>query len=401
MTSSATLGALADAGVLAIGDGYRTKASEYDDAGLPILRVADVLEGVVSPSYRDRVSLSRLPQIGPKQSRTGDVIVTTKGTVGRVALIPSWLPPHVYSPQLCYLRVLEPSQVDPLWLYSWARSPQLQQQTGSVKDQTDMAPYVSLGDLRRFRIELPPLDEQRRIAQVLGALDDLIDTNERSIAKLAETFDTYAWATTHSTAEVIKLGSKISLQKGVSYKGAFLAESGLPLINLASFSRSGSIVEQGTKFYTGPVPPRKLLRKGDLVVANTDLTQERLLLGRPTIIKHESASSTHHTFQVAVEDMIDRLWVYSLLRHEPRREHLASFATGTTVTALPAEALTRLDVPWPDRETLERWHRVAAPLLDASKALEKENAELRRTRDELLPLLMSGAVRVRPEGVAT
>jgi type I restriction enzyme S subunit len=35
-----------------------------------------------------------------------------------------------------------------------------------------------------FEFELPPLDEQRRIAEVLGALDDLIDTNERLVRSL-------------------------------------------------------------------------------------------------------------------------------------------------------------------------------------------------------------------------
>ena len=54
-------------------------------------------------------------------------------------------------------------------------------QAGTHKDQTDMAPYVSLRDLRRFRITLPQPEEQRRIAGVLGALDDLIDTNSRLI----------------------------------------------------------------------------------------------------------------------------------------------------------------------------------------------------------------------------
>lgn len=284
---------------------------------------------------------------------------------------------------------------DPRWVYWLLHSIDFTAyNSGSVQ------PSLNRNYLTKVPAGLPPLDEQRRIAEVLDALDDLIDTNQRSIDKLAETFDAHSWATAFSTAEVIELGSKVSLQKGLSYKGAFLADAGIPLISLASFSRAGSIVEQGAKYYTGPVPPRKLLREGDLVVANTDLTQERLLLGRPTIVTHESASSTHHTFQVAVEDSVDRLWVYSLLRHEPRREHLASFATGTTVTALPADALTGLEVPWPDRDRLESWHHVAAPLLGAARVLEIENSELRRTRDELLPLLMSGAVRVRPEEVA-
>ncbi|HYW45058.1 MAG TPA: restriction endonuclease subunit S, partial [Bryobacteraceae bacterium] len=48
-----------------------------------------------------------------------------------------------------------------------------------MKASTDMAPYLSLVDQRRLHISLPPIDQQRAIARILGTLDDKIELNRR------------------------------------------------------------------------------------------------------------------------------------------------------------------------------------------------------------------------------
>ena len=59
---------------------------------------------------------------GDKISRALDVVVTTKGTVGRIAQVAEGTPTVVYSPQLCYWRVLDHAALDPHILYRWMRS---------------------------------------------------------------------------------------------------------------------------------------------------------------------------------------------------------------------------------------------------------------------------------------
>jgi type I restriction enzyme, S subunit len=97
-----TFGELAAQGHVEFGDGYRTKQAEYGQPGLPILRVAEVLDGKIEPELADFVHSDYRPRMGNKVSRPGDVVITTKGTVGRVALIPRDSPELVYSPQVCF-----------------------------------------------------------------------------------------------------------------------------------------------------------------------------------------------------------------------------------------------------------------------------------------------------------
>ena len=53
--------------------------------------------------------------------------------------------------------------------------------------ESDMAPYVSLTAQRSLLVPLPPIERQRAIAAVLGALDDKIDSNRRLAGLLEET----------------------------------------------------------------------------------------------------------------------------------------------------------------------------------------------------------------------
>src|SRR5260370_10942986 len=54
----------------------------------PVLRVADVLDGRIESPSQDRAPAGYQKVIGSKISKPGDIVLTVKGTVGRVALMP-------------------------------------------------------------------------------------------------------------------------------------------------------------------------------------------------------------------------------------------------------------------------------------------------------------------------
>ena len=108
------------------------------------------------------------------------MVITTKGTVGRVAFVGEDDPEFVYSPQLCYWRSREGAKIVPRWLLYALQSNEVKHQMGWAAGQTDMAPYVSLTDQRNaFFLTVPPISEQTSIAELLGCLDDKIELNRR------------------------------------------------------------------------------------------------------------------------------------------------------------------------------------------------------------------------------
>ena len=169
---------LIDSGSLLIGDGYRAKNEELAASGLPFARAGNINNGFRFEGA-DRFPEGSLPRVGNKISQPGDVVFTSKGTVGRFAFVRPDTPRFVYSPQLCFWRAIDKSLIDPRFLYFWMYDREFFVQFKGVAGQTDMAEYVSLSDQRRMHITLPPLPEQRAIAHILGVLDDKIELNRR------------------------------------------------------------------------------------------------------------------------------------------------------------------------------------------------------------------------------
>jgi type I restriction enzyme S subunit len=136
-------------GKLFIGDGYRAKNTELSLAGLPFARAGNIDSGF-NFQGADNFPQENLSRVGNKVSRIGDVVFTSKGTVGRFAFVREDTPRFVYSPQLCFWRSLEQDSIHSRFLYYWMLGREFSQQYKSVAGQTDMAEYVSLVDQRRM-----------------------------------------------------------------------------------------------------------------------------------------------------------------------------------------------------------------------------------------------------------
>ncbi|MGW3174284.1 restriction endonuclease subunit S [Streptomyces sp. NPDC001153] len=186
----ATLAQLAAEGQLEFGDGYRTKRAEHGKPGIPILRVAEIADGEIRPAFADYVSDDYRPVMGRKTSRPGDVVLTTKGTVGRVALISADHPEFVYSPQVCYFRPADNSRLSSVYLFHWMRGPEFWRQAAGMKGQTDMADYLSLRDIKSLRITLPSqasLTEFNNKCAPLHAQAAAVRNENRTLADLRDT----------------------------------------------------------------------------------------------------------------------------------------------------------------------------------------------------------------------
>lgn len=171
-------------GALVVNDGYRAKRSELAEHGLPFARAGNLKNGF-DFSNAEYLAAERVAAAGFKVSQPNDSVFTSKGTVGRIAMVTSSTPRFVYSPQLCFWRVRNDDVLDPIVLFFWMKESEFRAQIEGLKGQTDMADYVSLRDQRQMRITLPGLDEQRKVSAQLRPLVELIDNNEAESRTLA------------------------------------------------------------------------------------------------------------------------------------------------------------------------------------------------------------------------
>lgn len=199
---------------------------------------------------------------------------------------------------------------------------------------------------------------------------------------------------------VKKLGEFIDLDKGLSYKGAYLSEQGLPMINLGTIAPGAGFIPSGLKHYTGEYKEKHLVKVGDIVIANTDITQKREVLGSPALVPPnlncKKALFTHHIFAVRKKAYLPNLFIYYLLQLQAYRDRVIGFATGTTVLALPKDAILELAFAVPVEETtLSEFEKIASTVIARTNLNTEQNSVLTQLRDNLLPKLTSGKIRVQ------
>jgi type I restriction enzyme S subunit len=433
-----TLASLIEAKILEIGDGYRAKNDELGGDGLIFLRSGHVSDRGIDFSGVERFRCKDESKFRGKVAAPGDVIVTTKGwSTGRVSFVDAAMPRFVYSPHLSYWRSLDPNRVYPAYLRQWSRSPECQRQLNSIKMGIDIHPYLSLETQRGLAITLPAIGLQRAIASILGALDYRIELNRRTNETLEELARTIfkSWFVDFDAVrakvegrqpegmdaqtaalfpsrlvdselgmipegwKVQALGTFASLDKGLSYKGEFLSKKGRPLVNLGNFARSGEFVSDKMKYYVGEYQARHVVLPGDLVLANTDITQRRDVIGSPAIIPDNLGAPilfTHHVYAVRFTSS-EHEWPllgYFWLVQESFRERARGFATGTTVLGLPRDTVLEHNVVVPSHNVRLALTEAIRPLLAKARRNEVESATLSALRDSLLPKLISGELRI-------
>jgi type I restriction enzyme S subunit len=213
---------------------------------------------------------------------------------------------------------------------------------------------------------------------VLGALDDLIETNRRLARALADQ-QLAEFRRCWDGKTRARLGEVATVTMGQSPPGDTYNESG-----------DGATFYQGVRDFGWRYPsrrvwttaPTRLAHAGDVLVAvrapvgELNLAVETTALGRGLgALRSDGRQAT--LFQALQAD--PRLWDV----HQ---------GTGTVFASINKAGMAGLQIPWVESESLESTLEV----LDvAISDLSVEIADLTTTRDELLPLLMSGRVRVR------
>ena len=197
---------------------------------------------------------------------------------------------------------------------------------------------------------------------------------------------------------VVKLGELSSLDKGVSYKGDFLSDEGISMINLGCFTGEGKFSIDNLKFYSGEYRERHVVKPGDIVLANTDITQKREVLGSPAIVPPFSQFNrsifTHHVYAIRFKKEFETLnyVVYFSLLNPDFRERAIGFATGTTVLALPRDTLLEYSLVIPDEKIIQQFNNAIKPLFSLIYNNIEQSSTLAQLRDALLPKLMSGEI---------
>ena len=128
-----------------------------------------------------------------------------------------------------------------------------------------------------------------------------------------------------------------------------------------------------------------------LLPINTILMSSRAPIGLLAIAKTELCTNQGFKNFVSKEESLSTYLYYYLQTHIKKLEQLG---TGTTFKEVSREDVFKFPILRPNNETLNLWKESVDPINDRQLELQKENENLTKLRDSLLPLLMNGQVSV-------
>lgn len=295
-------------------------------------------------------------------------------------------------------------------------------------------PNVSRDQLNSLVIPAFTLSEQRKIAAVLGMLDDKIEllrAQNRTLEGMAQAlfkqwfvkFDfPNAQGQPYQSSggkmaesdlgeipegwRITALDKVIKVINGYSYKGNELIDGGKDaLVTLKSFDRNGGFQTRGFKPFRGNPKPEQEAFIGSLIVAHTDLTQDAEVLGNPAIVFHNPGFKRMYITMdlVKVQSKVKEVnesFLYFLMKTDNFKQHCVGYSNGTTVLHLSKKALPEYLLALPDDLGLcDVFSTLALNII--SKVIRNRSSiqALEDLRNDLLPEFMQGRIRINHENI--
>lgn len=162
--------------------------TEYSDVGVPVVRVTDIKKETVDLSECKFLPKSSVAKYAKHLLQTGDLVVCTVGShptqpgsvVGRAAVIPESAHGALLNQNAVCIRSSAP-EVDQDWLGYLGRSRKFHDYIVSRARGSANQVRMAIGLLKEMPVDVPPHPAQKRIAGILLAYDDLIENNTRRI----------------------------------------------------------------------------------------------------------------------------------------------------------------------------------------------------------------------------
>lgn len=380
--------------------GSNISSQYFVDQGIPVIRGGNLTIGKEQFIADNFVFITedKARSFPGQHVKADDLVFTCWGTLGQVGLIPKNgpYPEYIISNKQLKLRP-DPKKCNSKFLYYYFTLPQMVRHINDIAIGSAV-PGINLGLLKNIKLVLPPKEQQDKIAAILSAYDDLIENNKRRIAlleKMAE--EIYReWFVRfrfpgYQTAEFEKgipkgwrvntLGNISIMVMGQSPSSEFYNEIG-----------DGLPFHQGVGTYGNRFPENKyycsvigrVANKGDILfsvrapVGRLNIANEKMIIGRGlAAISHKNGRNSY---------------LYYFLKTAFSNEDI--IGNGSIFNSVGKDELKGFKLLSPPKELEEKFNQIAQNIDEQITCLINSVKNLEKTKNMLLPRLISGKLSV-------
>ena len=366
--------------------GSQLHQSDYSEFGTPVVMPKDMIGGKILEDSIARVEEQHVNRLSRHKVNVGDILYARRGDVGKCALVTEnekgWL-----CGTGCLKVTIDFSKANPKFVFYQLQKPET---VGWVEKHAVGATMLNLntGILESIPIELPKLNEQNKIVDILSAYDNLIENNQKQIKLLEEAAQRLykQWFIDlrypgHETTKIVDglpegwrkgiVGEIAEFKRGKVITKAQVAEGNIPVV-------AGGLEPayyHNTANTTAPV----------ITVSGSGANAGFAQLYNENVFASDCSFADINTTPYVY-------FVYCLLKD--KKTELDSLQKGAAQPHVYAKDINALATLIPPEEMLKLYTKYASPYFEKVKALKEQIKNLTQSRDRLLPKLMNGELEV-------
>jgi hypothetical protein BACCOPRO_00673 len=381
--------------------------SEYAAFGIPFYRSKEIIERSQGKSISEPLYITnqRYDEIKCKFGTpvAGDMLLTSVGTIGIPYIVKATDKFYFKDGNLTWFRRFT-NKLYPQYLFYWITS---KEGVGVLNNVTigSSQKALTISALKNIEVTLPPIETQRRIADILSAYDDLIENNRKQIKLLEEAAQRLykEWFVDlrfpgHEHTRIVD-GVPEGWEKRCISDIATINESNIPknyqfnyieYIDLSSVQNG--IIKEKTRYPLVEAPGRakRVAKDGDIIwgMVRPNLKSFALVL-------HPRETDVYSTgLCVLSSKAVPFSYLYYSVTTESFIRYLVNCTNGAAYPAVKPIHFAEAELLFPSKMLLKKFNDIVEPMLrQREKLLTMTNGAM-EARDRLLPKLMSGKVEV-------
>ena len=385
MGCKATLGEICNR--VCSGGTPKRKCTEYYDGGtIPWLNTKEIAFNRIYAT-ESHITEEGLRNSAAKWINKDSVIIAMYGaTAGKAALA---MIPLTTNQACCNLEV-NPAVADYRYVYYWIKN-----RYSFIANLANGGAQQNLSakTIKALELNLPPLNLQHAVANVLAILDDKIELNNRLNGYLEELlfakYDELFPAESEHDGTLADIGTVVGGATPSKKRAEYYCENGIGWITPRDLSNSSDkFIAEGAVDLTEEGYSSCSVK---LLPAGSVLFSSRAPIGYVAIAA--ANVTTNQGFKSIVpKEEFGTAFVYCFLVRNKKK--IADMGAGTTFPEVSGSMMRSVPLSLPSGQLCAEFSAFAHPILEQQRSLELENRSLCLLRDALLPKLMSGEIDV-------
>lgn len=369
----------------------KTSVPEYWGGDIPWLSVKD-FSGEKRYVYETEkyITEAGLNNSSTKYLNQDDIIVSARGTVGEMAMIPF---PMTFN-QSCYGIRAKRQLLDPFYLYYL-----MKYNLGVLKSKVHGSVFdtITKDTFKQITVQLPDLEVQKKVADILGNLDEKIENNEKINRNLLDQGRVLYEELISNYKVNTKLCDLISsIETGSRPKGG-AQESGVPSIGAEKIESFGVYDYSGEKYISEEFFEK--LKRGRVLSGDVLLYKDGAYTGKTSMalndFPHAKCAINEHVYKLNSNENKYQFFLYFTLDNKKNRDYIYTLASSKAAQpGLNQTELLSVEIVMPDETALIEFEENVSQMMKMIASNAKENRKLTILRDSLLPKLMSGELDV-------